>query len=296
MNFETFKKKLENFVEVSVDNFNIYCQPANDSEQECIDLKAKLILYNDGERFRVKLERALRKGELKFKLYQLLYDCPEKPFKFMFDWIVSTNMAVAQAKKEILPVLKHKYNLDIPLEKFRLRMKCNKSPSTVLLDNCKFDDFIISSQDELIMQELPENETVIEGSQLVLFVRKWCRSTLELDPIQEVVLNGRSVSELKEKVWCSMKFYIHSNSIVYRFKNFIILVFLQINLLSGIPEEYIDVAKGKGSFPCENISRLNLETELDWKVKVKEVNKWPLDLENGSVVLYRYVFFYTESI
>lgn len=69
------------------------------------------------------------------------------------------------------------------------------------------------------------------------------------------------------------------------------LLYFQINFLSNIREENIDIAKGKGSFPCESMSLLNVENDLDWKVKVTEVDKWPLDLEDGSVVLYRYVFY-----
>lgn len=205
MRLETLKKKLERFVGVPVDYFNVYYQSADSPEAECTDFKANLKLYNDGARFSIKLGRALRKGELKVKLYQLHLDCAEEPFKFMFDWIIAKNMTVAQAKEEILAELKRKYDLEIPFQRFRLRKKSNKVASMVLLNTSRFEDLTISSQDEVIVQELPEDETVTEPKQLVLFVRKWSRSTLQLGAIQEVVLTGRAISELKEKVYLTIK-------------------------------------------------------------------------------------------
>jgi hypothetical protein len=54
------------------------------------------------------------------------------------------------------------------------------------------------------MQELPEPDKVISSDQLVLFVRRWCPSNLELQPFQEVLLDGSTVEELKTKVGCSI--------------------------------------------------------------------------------------------
>ena len=200
MHFETLKKKLEKFVGVSVDYFNVFNELDDDSEIECTD-STNLKSYGDGDRFCIKLGRAVRKGELKVKLYQLHLDCREEPFKYMFDWIVAKDMTVAQAKEEILAELKLKYDLEIPFQRFRLRKKSSRSASMVLLNTSRFEDLSVSSQDELVVQELPEDETVTEPKQLVLFVRQWSRSKLQLGPIQEVVLNGRTVSELKEKVY-----------------------------------------------------------------------------------------------
>jgi ubiquitin carboxyl-terminal hydrolase 47 len=56
----------------------------------------------------------------------------------------------------------------------------------------------------MFMQELPEPEKVISSDQLVLFVRRWCPSNLELQPFQEVLLDGSTVEELKTKVGCSI--------------------------------------------------------------------------------------------
>lgn len=262
MCLEVLKKKLEKFVGVPVHYFNIYAQPPDGPETQCMDLQTTLNLYNNGDRFCIKIGRALRREEMKVKLYQLHLDCPDDPFKFMFDWIVAKDMTVGQAKEEIIAELKRKYDLEIPFNRLRLRMRTFKSASTVLTNDLKFGDLTFSSQDELVVQELPEDETVVNPSQRALFVRRWVRSNLEFGPFQEVVLDGTSVTELKEK----------------------------ISVLSGIPEEHIDITPGRGRFPCKKMSVLDVELNLFWKhyeKDYKEIDKWPLDLQNDSVALYR---------
>jgi ubiquitin carboxyl-terminal hydrolase 47 len=61
----------------------------------------------------------------------------------------------------------------------------------------------------------------------------------------------------------------------------------QLSNLSGIPVEYVEFAKGQGSFPCE-ISVLGIHTELDWSSATATLDSWPPGLsEDGQVILYR---------
>lgn len=72
----TLKKDLEPFVSVPVDYFKVF-RLSNSGESECSCLTEQLNSYEDGERLNVKLGRALRSGEFKVKLYQLLIDSTE---------------------------------------------------------------------------------------------------------------------------------------------------------------------------------------------------------------------------
>ena len=54
----------------------------------------------------------------------------------------------------------------------------------------------------MFLQELPEPEKVTSSNQLVPFVRRWCPASLELQPFQEVLLDGSTLVELKNKVGC----------------------------------------------------------------------------------------------
>lgn len=118
----------------------------------------------------------------------------------MCEWIVSKDMTVGHAKKEILAEIKRKYDIDIPYERCRLRKKYYKTASKVFLDEQKFEDLRFHSQFEMIIQELPDKETVTDPNQIVLFVRRWLPAKLELGQFQEIVMDNRTVEELKKKV------------------------------------------------------------------------------------------------
>ncbi|XP_029160732.1 ubiquitin carboxyl-terminal hydrolase 47 isoform X2 [Nylanderia fulva] len=253
MRLSTLKKDLEPFVSVPVDYFKIF-RLSNSGESECSCLTEQLNSYEDGERLNVKLGRALRSGEFKVKLYQLLVDSTE-PYKFLCEWIVSKDMTVGQAKKEILAEIKRKYDIDIPYEKCRLRKKYYKTASKVFLNEQKFEDLRFQSQFEMIVQELPDKETITDTNQIVVFVRRWLPAKVQLEQFQEIVMDNKTVEELKKK----------------------------LSSISDIPEENIDIAKGKGHFPCDS-SVLRIQNELDWN---EQYDNLVYNFDDGAVFLYR---------
>nr|CAD7196168.1 unnamed protein product [Timema douglasi] len=182
-----------------------------------------------------------------------------KPSKFLCDWILGKGMLVGDAKREILEELKRKYSINISYDRCRLRKKSWKNPGKVYLDTQKFEDISLFANWEMFLQELPGPEPATSSIQLLLFVRQWCPSTLELKPFDEVLLDGTTISELKEK----------------------------ISALSGIPVENLELAKGQSSFPCD-MSVLGIHTELDWAPQTVTVDSWPFNIyEDGHVILYR---------
>ncbi|XP_067012676.1 ubiquitin carboxyl-terminal hydrolase 47 isoform X2 [Anabrus simplex] len=255
----TLKKDLEPHVGVPMEYFKIYRLYSVQQEFECARLKDTLSSYRDDEKLIIRLGRALRKGEHSGKVHQLLPNSPE-PSKFLCEWILSRGARVGDVKKEILEEVKRKYNIDIPFERCRLRKKSWKNPAKVYLDDQRFDDDIsLFSNWEMFLQELPGPEVVTSHSQLLLFVRRWCPSSLELKPFDEVLLDGTTVEELKSK----------------------------LSTLSGIPAENIEFAKGPSSFPCE-MSVLNIHNELDWNPQTTTLDGWPLNIfEDGHVIFYR---------
>lgn len=257
MQLSTLKKDLEPLVGVPVEYFKVFQHLSDSGESECSRLTEQISCLQDGERLSLKLGRALRSGEFKVKLFQLLIHSTE-PFKFLCDWIVSKEMTVGQAKKEILAEIKRKYDIDIPYEKCRLRRKNYKTASKVFLDEEKFEELRLYAQCELIVQELPDKETVKDHNQVVLFVRKWSPSQMQLAPFEEITMNGKSIEELKEK----------------------------LSSISEIPEQYVEVAKGRNSFPCD-ISVLQVQSDLNWNHQATTIDAWPLNLEDGSVLYFR---------
>lgn len=191
---------MEKIVGLSVDLFNVCAQNSVALEMDIIDLNNQLSDYSNGQRFSIILGRALRKREIKLKFYLLNPSCPHEPYKHLFDLYTSKDTRVAQVKEEVIVELKKKHNIDIPLKRLRFRRKKNTFITKIMFNHSKFHDFALRRECEIVIQELQENETVKSSEQIVLFVRLWSRSTLELQPYQEIVLNERSITELMEKV------------------------------------------------------------------------------------------------
>lgn len=201
-------------------------------------------------------------------------------------------MTVGHAKKEILAEIKRKYDIDIPYERCRLRKKYYKTASKVFLNEQKFEDLQFHSQLEMIVQELPDKEPVTNTNQIVLFVRRWSPEKLQLEQFQEVVLDSDTVEELKNKVSrVRESVLLERTDQRRRQRGDAHRSFFQLASMSDIPMEYINIAKGRGSFPCES-SVLRIHNGHDWN---EQHDSLSYNFEDGAVFLYRY-FFYLGSV
>lgn len=100
---------------------------------------------------------------------------------------------------------------------------------------------------------------ITSNNQILLFIRHWCPSTMELKPFQEIMLEKRSIAELKEK----------------------------LSTLSSTPVENIEVMLLKESFPLE-MSVLAVHTELDWNNACDSVGGYAFCIyDNGSTFFFR---------
>ncbi|XP_059393729.1 ubiquitin carboxyl-terminal hydrolase 47 isoform X2 [Carassius carassius] len=254
-----FKQNLEPFVGVPSTQFKVFRVYANNQEFESVRLNETLSSFSDDNKITIRLGRALKKGEYRVKVYQLLVNDPE-PCKFLLDTVFAKGMTVRQSKEELLPQLKDQCKLDLSIDRFRLRKKTWKNPGTVFLDYHVYEEDInISSNWEVFLEVLEEPERMKSMSQLAVLTRRWCPAQMKLEVFQEVVLESSGVEELKEK----------------------------LSELSGIPLENLEFAKGRGTFPCD-ISVLEIHQDLDWNPKVSTLNVWPLYIcDDGAVIFYR---------
>ncbi|KAA0723763.1 Ubiquitin carboxyl-terminal hydrolase 47 [Triplophysa tibetana] len=254
-----FKHNLEPYVGVPSTQFKVFRVYANNQEFESVRLNETLSTFSDENKITIRLGRALKKGEYRVKVFQLLVNEPE-PCKFLLDTVFAKGMTVRQSKEELLPQLKDQCKLELSIDRFRLRKKTWKNPGTVFLDYHVYEEDInISSNWEVFLEVLEEPERMKSMSQLAVLTRRWCPSQMKLEPFWEVVLESSSVDELKEK----------------------------LSELSGICLENLEFAKGRGTFPCD-ISVLEIHQDLDWNPKVSTLNVWPLYIcDDGAVIFYR---------
>ncbi|MBN3279826.1 UBP47 hydrolase, partial [Polyodon spathula] len=254
-----FKQNVETFVGVPSSQFKVFRVYANNQEFESVRLNETLSSFSDDNKMIIRLGRALKKGEYRVKVYQLLVNDPE-PCRFLIDSVFAKGMTVRQSKEELLLPLKEQCKLNLSIDRFRLRKKTWKNPGTVFLDYHVYEEDInISSNWEVFLEVLDEPEKMKSMSQLAVLARRWSPSQMKLEPFQEVVLESSSVDELKQK----------------------------LSEISGIPVENTEFAKGRGTFPCD-ISILEIHHDLDWNPKVSTLNVWPLYIcDDGAVVFYR---------
>ncbi|XP_077309692.1 ubiquitin carboxyl-terminal hydrolase 47 isoform X4 [Lithobates pipiens] len=253
-----FKQQLEPFVGVPSSQFKVFRVYASNQEFESVRLNETLSSFSDDNKITIRLGRALKKGEYRVKVFQLLINDPE-PCKFLLDAVFAKGMSVRHSKEELIPQLREQCVLDLSVDRFRLRKKTWKNPGTVFLDYHVYENEISISSNWEVFLEVLEGEKMKCMSQLSLLTKRWRPSQLKLDPFQEIVLETNSVDELREKM-CE---------------------------ISGIPLENLEFAKGRGTFPCD-ISVLEIHQELDWNPKVSTLNAWPLYIsDDGAVIFYR---------
>ncbi|KAH0620880.1 hypothetical protein JD844_021747 [Phrynosoma platyrhinos] len=195
-----FKQQLEPFVGVPSSQFKVFRVYASNQEFESVRLNETLSSFSDDNKITIRLGRALKKGEYRVKVYQLLVNDPE-PCKFLLDSVFAKGMTVRQSKEELLSQLREQCGLDLTIDRFRLRKKTWKNPGTVFLDYHVYEEDInISSNWEVFLEILDGAEKMKSMSQLAVLSRRWRPSEMKLDPFQEIVLESSSVDELKEKL------------------------------------------------------------------------------------------------
>lgn len=253
-----FKKELEQHIGTTSEHFKVYRVYSNNQEFESVRLSDTLSFLEDGK-LNVKMGRALRPGEHRVKVYLLNVNEVE-PCKFLMETIFAKGMNVLQSKELILPEIKEKCGVDIPIDRCRLRKKSWKNPGTVYINTQVYEDEIaIFPNWEVFLEILDKPDELRSMQQLAIYLRRWRPSTFILEPFQEVVLLYQSVDELRQKV----------------------------SDVSGILLENVEFAKGKGTFPCET-SVLEIHTDLDWNPRVTSLSVWPLYIcDDGHVIYYR---------
>ncbi|XP_076386185.1 ubiquitin specific protease 47 isoform X2 [Megachile rotundata] len=253
MIFSTLKKHLESYVGVPSEYFKIARYFDESSDSEC-NLFCRLVsFYEDSEELFIRLGRALRNGEFPVTLYQFRINSLE-PYKFLCESVLSEGMLVSEAKKVLLAEIKRKCDIDIPYERCRLRKKCFSRASKVFLDDQKFK-FPFFSQFELIIQELPGKDPVTNSNQVVVFLQRWSIEEMQLKPLEEIVLDGKTAKELYKKV----------------------------SSISEIPENHLDIAKGvRGSVPYTFISQI--QDEVDWEETHADIE---VSIHDGALFIYR---------
>lgn len=260
-NHRYLKHRLQLYLNIPMKYFKLFKNPGA-SLQEITMLQEELNAYGDDERLSIGLGRVLSKGEHKINFYyfnvnDMTDDCDKLPF--LCDWVVHNNQLVGQVKRDILEHLAtngSKYNTLRP-EKCRLRKKGYKTISDVYSDDKKIEDLQMSSScNDMILQEADDlaSITPTHSDDIVLFIRRWYPSKIELGPVKEILFPHKS--ELRNL----------------------------LSKLSDIPEENIEYVKFQAR---ESVTRLQIHNILQWTSEPAHPEDYEISFRDGNMVYYR---------
>jgi len=254
-----FKQMVSIEIDVDADNFRVYRVYSNNQEMEVIKLSDQLIAYCDDTKLIIKIGRALKFGESRIKLY-LLRPNDDEHTKFLMEAVVSEDVRIWDIKADIVKELKGTLDIDTTEERIRIRKKSWKNPSTIYMDSSVFEkDIRLGTSAEFFVEIVEEAHQKTSTGTLMVYTRRWRPSKYQIDSFEEVMLEDRTVKAFISKV----------------------------AELSGLPEDRIEIAKGKGYFPYES-SLLEIGTELDWNPDVCNLSEYPLTIaDDGSLIYYR---------
>ncbi|XP_066910373.1 ubiquitin carboxyl-terminal hydrolase 47-like [Clytia hemisphaerica] len=241
--------------------FRVFRLYSNSQEYECTRLDDQLHSYSDGTQIIVKHGRALYPGETRVKFFHLLPNEKEHS-KYLLDGIVKKGMTIQELKEEQIFAQLEKEQITFVRERVRIRKKSYKNPANIYPDHFKFEeDFVLSYSAELFLELLDHDEEVVNNDYISIYMRRWNCEAVSIDPFEEAVLliNDASVENLKKK----------------------------IEEKSGIPVDSVQIAKGRGMFPC-TCSVLDIQHELDWNPISNRITDYPLSMkEDGGVIYYK---------
>jgi ubiquitin C-terminal hydrolase len=263
ISLKALKAALESFVGVDSDNFKVYKVSQSGQEIEETRSSETLNNYPNDAQINIKYGRALKLGEYRVQVYQLVVNDPE-PMKFMVEVILARGMTVLDAKKVIVEELEAQRQLKVDVSRCRLRRKNWKMPSHIHTNNLALlDDGLSSALNPEILFEILDGDENLpaerEPNHLSIYVRRWWPSKYQIDPFHEIFVDNPTIENTLSK----------------------------ISALSDIPVNNICIAKPKGTFPYD-ISVIEVDKDMDWDPNVSQISQWPLSIvDDGAVLFYK---------
>ncbi|KAK2720979.1 ubiquitin carboxyl-terminal hydrolase 47-like isoform X2 [Artemia franciscana] len=269
MHLGEMKKNLEPYVNVPCDFFRIFkIQASCGIDRECVNLNESLETFGDEAYLTVRLGRALKPGEIRGKVFHLQPNEAEPvSSNCLFEWILEPGTSVQQVREELWKE-SQKYGVDVPFERFCVRMKSRKSPAKIFADHETIgnEDIPLYANWEIFVQVCPEDKdarSVPDGCRadnvVTLFTRRWKRSDFVLEAFREITFPSYEIDAIKSK----------------------------LSLLYNVPVDAVQIAKPLGYFPCD-MSLLKIDSDLDWERKVRSIEDSPYSInEDGGILFWR---------
>jgi ubiquitin C-terminal hydrolase len=248
-----FKLHISSFLSLTRDNFRVFRMCRNDFECELTSCENQFSYLTQNTEFVIKLGRPLKYGEYVVPVYKLSKE--KSSMTYLCDFMILHGLSVLSHKELLCDDLKDECNLDVTVEKIRLRKRNGNKPGSFYLDHEIFGtDIFVNTTTELCIEILDEPDKKIQKSQTCIYLRHWKADEHELSDLHETIIDGNSFE----------------------------LLLKNISSLSGIDNEDLELLKCNRDFPYKS-PILDLHKDSAWKDKLSEMDK----LEDGQCFYYR---------
>uniref|UniRef100_A0A2S2P0F7 Ubiquitin carboxyl-terminal hydrolase 47 n=1 Tax=Schizaphis graminum TaxID=13262 RepID=A0A2S2P0F7_SCHGA len=249
MTVKELKTQLVPYINIPSD-FIILNRCKSETELEELALPSSSLedlAYSDT--IKITMGQALHDGEYRGIIYWIEpQEQTQILFKKMFDWIIKKGTSVLETKKELLVKLNNTHNIDIPLNRCRLRKKKRDS-----LMRCYFNEEIW-------------NEDIGQGWEMVILDLK-DRSELELNKTKRLMFVNH-IEEATPRVISEMEFVVDIASTTSPNTQ----LGTEISKKLNIPEDQLEMGYMHGH-----------STEITWKTSVFN---WSFSLSDDNIILY----------
>lgn len=251
MTVKELKTQLIPYINIPSD-FIILNRCKSDTELEELALPSSSLedlAYSDT--IKITMGQALRDGEYRGIIYWIepQEQTTKIHFKKMFDWIITMGTSVLDTKKELLVKLNKTQNIDIPLDRCRLRKKKKDS-----LMRCYFNEEIW-------------NEDIGQGWEMVILDLK-DRSELELNKTKRLMFVNHVEEAHPGRCITEMEFVVDIASSTSANTQLATEISNKLN----IPEDQLEIGYKHGH-----------STEIAWK---SSVFNWSFSLSDDNIILY----------
>lgn len=250
-----FKSHANEYLKISNDNFRVFRICQNDIECELTSHENQFSYLTQNTKFLVKLGPPLKYGEYVLPVFKV--NKVMGSISYLCDFMIVHGLSVLNHKELLREDLKEECNLDVEVEKLRLRKKISKRPGNILLNSQVFGkDIFVNPTSELCIEILDEPEQKSNSKlQTSVYLRHWKSENYELEDLFEVIVDGNTFEALMN----------------------------YISLRTGLGVDEIEVLKCKRDYPFKS-PILEIHNDPNWKTNFYlQMEK----LEDGVCFYYR---------
>lgn len=258
IDLKEFKSHINKYLKMNDDDFRVFRICQNDLECELTSHENQFTYLTQNTKFLIKLGPPLKYGEYVLPVYKI--NNVKGSISYLCDFMIIHGLSVLNHKELLKDDIKEECDLEISVDRIRLRKKISKRPGAILINKQFFGkDIFVNSTSELCIEILEDDEKKTDSNlQASVYLRHWQSDKYELGDLCEIIVNGLSFDVLVE----------------------------QISSFSGIAIDDVEVLKCKRDYPFKS-PILEIHNDPQWISINSNFYLQMEKLEDGICFYYR---------